>query len=96
MYDSTSSTDAQISSANILAEDEAPCTNEMLGQSKSTQLQGQYLRNTGRESYRSLLLSLIAGIIFGVLPTLYLIVEAVIVLGQKIYRKIRYNTSLYD
>lgn len=39
---------------------------------------------------------IIFGIIFGVLPTLYLIVEAVIVLSQKFYRKVKYNISLFD
>ena len=39
---------------------------------------------------------IIMGIVFGVLPTLYLIVESVIVLSQKIYRKVKYNISLYD
>ncbi len=39
---------------------------------------------------------IIFGVIFGGLPTLYLIVEAFIVIGQKIYRKIKYNISLYD
>ena len=38
----------------------------------------------------------IMGVVFGVLPTLYLIVEAVRVLAQKIYRKIKYNISLFD
>ena len=39
---------------------------------------------------------IIMGIIFGALPTLYLIVEAVIVLSQKFYRKAKYNISLFD
>lgn len=39
---------------------------------------------------------IILGSVLGVLPTLYLIVETFIVLGQKIYRKIKYNISLYD
>ena len=42
------------------------------------------------------ILVIIFGCVLGVVPTLYLIVEAFIVLGQKIYRKIKYNISLYD
>ena len=39
---------------------------------------------------------IVFGVVLGVIPTLYLIVEAFIVLGQKIYRKVKYNISLYD
>ncbi|MBR4026551.1 MAG: hypothetical protein IKJ01_03190 [Lachnospiraceae bacterium] len=39
---------------------------------------------------------IILGGLLGGLPTLYLIVEAVIVIAQKIYRKMKYNISLYD
>ena len=39
---------------------------------------------------------IIMGIVFGALPTLYLILEAVIVLSQKIYRKVKYKISLFD
>ena len=39
---------------------------------------------------------IILGGLLGGLPTLYLIVEAVIVIAQKVYRKIKYNISLYD
>lgn len=42
------------------------------------------------------ILVVLFGVIFGGLPTLYLIVEAFIVIGQKIYRKVKYNISLYD
>ena len=39
---------------------------------------------------------IVFGVVLAVIPTLYLIVEAFIVLGQKIYRKVKYNISLYD
>lgn len=39
---------------------------------------------------------IVLGGLLGGLPTLYLIVEAVLVIVQKVYRKIKYNVSLYD
>ncbi len=42
------------------------------------------------------LLVVLFGIIFGGLPTVYLIVEAVATLGQKVYRKIKFGISLFD
>ena len=39
---------------------------------------------------------IVFGVVLGVLPTLYLIVNAFVVIGQKIYRKVKYNISLYD
>ncbi len=42
------------------------------------------------------ILVIVFGVVLGVLPTLYLIVDAFFVIGQKIYRKVKYNISLYD
>ena len=42
------------------------------------------------------LLVILFGIILGGLPTLYLIWEAVATISKKIYRKVKYNTSLFD
>lgn len=36
------------------------------------------------------------GILFGGVPTLYLIWEAVVTIGQKIYRKIKFGISMFD
>lgn len=36
------------------------------------------------------------GILLGGLPTLYVIWEAVATISQKVYRKIKYGTSLFD
>ena len=38
----------------------------------------------------------IFGIIMGGLPTLYLIVETVATLSQKVYRKIKFGSSMFD
>ena len=42
-----------------------------------------------------IIIIILGGLLCG-LPTIYLIVEAVIVIVQKIYRQIKYNISLYD
>lgn len=42
------------------------------------------------------ILLVIVGGTIGVSSTLYLIISAFWVLGQKIYRKIKYHASLYD
>lgn len=42
------------------------------------------------------LLVVIFGIILGGLPTLYLIVETVATLSQKIYRKVKFGISMFD
>lgn len=36
------------------------------------------------------------GVVLGVLPTLYLIWETFATLTQKIYKKIKYGTSMFD
>ncbi len=36
------------------------------------------------------------GVLFGGLPTIYVIFEAVRTIAQKIYRKRKYGTSLFD
>ncbi len=36
------------------------------------------------------------GIIMGGLPTLYLIVETVLTLSQKVYRKLKFGISMFD
>lgn len=36
------------------------------------------------------------GILLGGLPTLYVIWEAVATISQKVYRKVKYGTSLFD
>ena len=38
----------------------------------------------------------IFGIIMGGLPTLYLIVETVLTLSQKVYRKVKFGISMFD
>ncbi len=42
------------------------------------------------------ILVVLFGVLFGGLPTLYLIWEAVATISQKIYRKAKYGTSLFD
>ena len=39
---------------------------------------------------------LIFGLLLGGLPTLYLIYEAIVTISMKIYRKMKYGTSLFD
>lgn len=36
------------------------------------------------------------GVLLGGLPTIYLIWEAVVTISKKIYRKVKYGTSLFD
>lgn len=43
-----------------------------------------------------LLLFIIVGGATGLLSTLYLIISLFVVLGQKIYRKLRYGISLFN
>ena len=42
------------------------------------------------------ILVVLFGVVFGGLPTLYVIWEAIHTIGQKIYRKSRYGISLFD
>ncbi len=42
------------------------------------------------------ILVVLFGVIFGGLPTLYVIWEAIATIAMKITRKIRYGISLYD
>lgn len=42
------------------------------------------------------ILVVLFGVAFGGLPTLYLIWEAFATISMKIYRKVKYGTSLYD
>lgn len=42
------------------------------------------------------ILILLFGLLLGGLPTIYLIYEAVVTISKKIYRKIKFGTSLYD
>ena len=42
------------------------------------------------------LIVVIFGIILGGVPTLYLIVETVATLSQKVYRKIKFGSSMFD
>lgn len=42
------------------------------------------------------ILMILFGILLGGLPTLYLIWEAAITISMKIYRKMKYGTSLFD
>lgn len=36
------------------------------------------------------------GFLFGGLPTLYVIWEAIHTISQKVYKKVKYGSSLYD
>lgn len=42
------------------------------------------------------ILVVLFGVIFGGLPTLYLIWEACATIGQKVYRKVKYGISMFD
>ena len=42
------------------------------------------------------ILVVLFGVIFGGLPTLYLIYEAVATISQKVYRKVKFGTSMFD
>ena len=42
------------------------------------------------------ILIVLFGVMFGGLPTLYVIWEAIHTISQKVYRKVKYGTSLYD
>ena len=42
------------------------------------------------------LLVIVFGIFLGGLPTLYLIVETVATLSQKVYRKVKFGISMFD
>ena len=39
---------------------------------------------------------ILLGILLGGLPTLYVIWEAIVTISQKVYRKVKYGTSLFD
>ncbi len=38
----------------------------------------------------------IFGIVLGGLPTLYLILETIVTLSQKVYRKVKFGISMFD
>ena len=57
------SSDAHISSAQVILDEDTTCTNEMLGSGRIMRVRNQYQRNTGSEQYRNLLLSFIVGAI---------------------------------
>jgi hypothetical protein len=42
------------------------------------------------------ILVVLFGVIFGGLPTLYLIWEAAATIGQKVYRKVKFGVSMFD
>lgn len=42
------------------------------------------------------LIVIIFGVVLGGLPTLYLIVELVATISQKIYRKVKFGISMFD
>ena len=63
LYSSSVSTDAHISSAQVISNEDTSCTNEMLGRNKPMQFRNLYQRNTSSEQYRNLLLSFIVGAI---------------------------------
>ena len=42
------------------------------------------------------LLIILFGVMFGGLPTLYVIVEAVRTIAKKVYRKTKYGISMFD
>lgn len=72
-YDFDISTDAVISSGDLIADDEVSCTSEMLGTSRIMQIRNQYPQSSGREQYRNILLSFIVGVF---LQYLFLLHEA--------------------
>jgi len=42
------------------------------------------------------ILIVLFGVIFGGLPTLYVIFEAIRTISQKVYRKMKFGTSIFD
>lgn len=42
------------------------------------------------------ILIVIFAILFGGLPTLYLVYEAVVTISKKLYRKVKFGTSMFD
>lgn len=42
------------------------------------------------------ILVVLFGVIFGGLPTLYLIWEAIATISQKVYRKVKFGISMFD
>lgn len=49
-----------------------------------------------RSSKMAEILVVLFGVIFGGLPTLYLIWEAFATIGQKVYRKVKFGISMFD
>lgn len=56
------------------------------------------LRAKRREEYirMSEILIILVGVVLGVLPTLYVIWEAIATISMKVVRKIKYGTSLFE
>ena len=53
-------------------------------------------KNWNKEFKMAEILVVLFGVIFGGLPTLYLIWEAVVTFGQKVYRKVKFGISMFD
>ena len=62
-YDMVSWESEHLKSADYIAEGESSCTNEMLGRQKTIQPRITASNNTGRNFYRIILLSFIAGVV---------------------------------